>query len=91
MHEVPITLKSVLADWIDIDRAAYGAGVALGLIDPNVSPFGTRAKHVFWSNHSVGTFLVRLLDDLVTLGIVEKRHEPDLQYRWNRGFRGSWE
>jgi hypothetical protein len=27
----------------------------------------------------------------VAAGVLEKRDEPDFQYRWNPAFRGSWE
>jgi len=80
------TLKNALADWTDVDVAAYGAAIALGVMDAS----DVNTKHVFWSDHDVGILLVALLDNLVSLEIVERRPEPDLQYRWNVAFRGSW-
>ncbi len=53
--------------------------------------FQTRAKHVFWSTNPVGNMLYAMLDQMVAVGILEKRDEPDFQYRWNPSFRGSWE
>jgi hypothetical protein len=35
--------------------------------------------------------LGHILEELVQEGILEKRDEPDYQYRWNPAFRGSWE
>jgi hypothetical protein len=85
------TLKAALQDWTDWDGAGYSIAVALGLIDPQVSPFQTRAKHVFWSDHAVGSTLLQFLEALASLGVLERRDEPDVQYRWNRAYRGTWE
>jgi hypothetical protein len=54
-------------------------------------PIFGRAKHVFWSDHPIGNALYRMLDELVGVGVLEKRDEPDTQYRWNPTFQGSWE
>jgi hypothetical protein len=85
------TLKAALQDWTDWDGAGYSMAVALGLIDPGLSPFSTKAKHVFWSNNAVGNALHQFLDALVSLGVLERRDEPDRQYRRNRAYRGTWE
>jgi len=85
------TLRTALEEWTDWDGAAYALAVALGLIDPQQAPFATKAKHVFWSNHPVGTMLYDMLDRLVALGAILRRDEPDKQYRWNREYRGTWE
>lgn len=86
-----VTLKERLQDWTDIDFAGYHVTVVLGLIDPEQAPFSTRAKHVFWSVHPVGDLAVKLLDEMTALGILEKRDEPDFQYRWNKTYKGTWE
>jgi hypothetical protein len=75
-----------IADW---DVAAYHLGNCLGLM-PDAAPFGG-AKGVFWSNHPIGGMLYAMLDRLVEQGVLERRDEPDIQYRWNPEFRGSWE
>jgi hypothetical protein len=83
------SLREALSDWTDWDWAGYKLGICLGLMPPEPT-FG-RAKHVFWSNHPVGNVLYRMLDELVALSVLEKRDEPDIQYRWNPAFQGSWE
>ena len=85
-----MTLKEGLADWTDWDIAAYRLANALGLISEDV-PFATKSKHVFWTNNSIGNGLAEILDQFVALGVIERREEPDWQYRWNSGFRGTWE
>jgi hypothetical protein len=45
----------------------------------------------FWTNNKVGNSLSQMLDLLVNIGILEKRDEPDFQYRWNPVFKGTWE
>jgi hypothetical protein len=86
-----MSLRERLNDWTDIDCAAYELGCALSLIGEARSPFQTRAKHVFWSSHPVGETLYQMLEMLADLGILQKRDEPELQYRWNPTFKGSWE
>lgn len=83
------TFKDRINDWTDWDGAAYSLGICLGLM-PDVSGWGA-AKHVFWSNHPVGVLLHSMLNQMVELGILERRDEPDIQYRWNSTFSGSWE
>jgi hypothetical protein len=39
----------------------------------------------------MGNTLFAMLDQLVKQGVLEKRDEPDIQYRWNAAFRGGWE
>lgn len=34
--------------------------------------------------------LYSILDQMVALGVLETRDEPDKQFRWNAAFRGSW-
>jgi hypothetical protein len=83
------TLREALSDWSDWDSASYSLGICLGLM-PDEPAFG-RAKSVFWPNHEIGRMLYNMLDQLVAAGVLEKRDEPDFQYRWNPAFRGSWE
>jgi len=81
-------LKDLLVDWTDIDVAAYQLALCLGLMSANIN-LG-KAKHVFWSNNPIGNMLYRILEELVQEKILEKRDEPDYQYRWNANFIGSW-
>ncbi|HZF54818.1 MAG TPA: hypothetical protein VE093_39485 [Polyangiaceae bacterium] len=85
------TLKETLREWTDVDVAQYSVAAVLGLIDPAISPFATRAKHVFWTDNPVGNVLYELLQTLVSLGVLERREDPDIQYRWNAAYRGTWE
>lgn len=81
------TLKDSLHDWTDIEVAAYWLSQSLGLMSPDV---GSKAKHVFWSNNPVGNTLYGILHKLAEIHVLEYRDEPDHQFRWNGGFRGSW-
>ena len=83
------TLKESISDWTDGDWAAYRLGICIGLM-PDAAAFGA-AKHVFWSNHPVGEMLYAMLDRFVEQGVLERRDEPDVQYRWSPAFRRSWE
>jgi hypothetical protein len=35
--------------------------------------------------------LYEMLKKLVAAGVLERRDEPDIQYRWSPAFVGSWE
>jgi hypothetical protein len=84
-----VSLREALADWTDWDGAGHALGVCLGLMP--AEPGWGRTKHVFWARHPVGDRLYRMLEDMVAVGILERREEPDFQFRWNPGFKGSWE
>jgi hypothetical protein len=84
------TLKDSLSEWQDFDGAAHELANCLGLMDESVD-FATDAKHVYWSANPVGTALNQCLQELSKAGILEFRDEPDVQYRWNLSFKGSWE
>ncbi len=83
-------LKQMIEDWTDMDGAQYALALSLGLMDESVN-ICTDAKHVFWTDNPIVSLLDRMLDDMVSVGILLKRSEPDFQYRWNPHFRGSWE
>jgi hypothetical protein len=85
------SFPEVLRDWLDWDSTAYRLAITLGLMKHEPGLFQGPAKHVFWSNNPVGNMLYGMLDQMVAVGILEKRDEPDIQYRWNPSFRGSWE
>lgn len=80
-----------IKEWTDCDGVEYDFMVMLGLIDPVVSPFGSKSKHVFWSANDVGTAVHEMIETLVKLGMLERRDDPDLQYRWNQCYHGTWE
>jgi len=44
-------------------------------------------KWIYWSENSLGTMLHSTLERLSDLGVLEKREEPDLQYRWCSAYR----
>ncbi len=78
---------AALRDWTDIDFAAHELAKSLGVM-PLRSTIND-AKWVYWTNNPLGDELVILLDRLVNLGFLEKREEPDLQYRVDETFPGK--
>jgi len=90
-----MTLATCLADWTDADVAAHALARCLGVL-PDMSSVRD-AKWVHWSSNPLGSELIALLDRLATLGFLERRDEPDLQYRVVPQFRdnlqiqGIWE
>ena len=85
-----MNLRTELGEWVDWDIAAYYLAQSLGMMDEKVS-FATDAKHVFWADNPIGNTLQSILNELVSCRVLERRDEPDIQYRWNPEFKGSWE
>jgi hypothetical protein len=81
------SLKTALADWTDIDIAQYQLGICLNMISSDV-PFNS-VKHIFWSDNQIGNALAKMLDTLAEAHVLEKRDEPDFQYRWNENFKNN--
>jgi len=79
-----MTLAALLRDWTDTDAAEHALAKILGVMPPRSHM--RDAKWVYWSNSSLGNELHALLDRLTNLGFLERRDEPDLQYRLNENF-----
>jgi hypothetical protein len=82
-------LKENLAEWKDWDITEYYLGQCLSLFSVETSFSAT--KHVFWADNPIGNALQEVMSKLVEIGVLEERDEPDIQYRWNPNFVGSWE
>ncbi|MEP3890392.1 MAG: hypothetical protein ABJN69_07980 [Hellea sp.] len=86
-------LRQSLETWTEIDVAAFHAGAALGIIPPpsdgeSIYSFGDK-KWIFWTENPLGNMLFDLLENMVTLNILEKHKGDDHLYRWNTRF--EWE
>ena len=79
------TLRVTLADWTDIDASAHVLAQCLGIMPSGLGM--NEAKWVYWSDNPLGNLLYGTLERLLELGALEKREEPDLQYRWRSGYR----
>ena len=85
------SLRHTLKDWTEIDVTAFHAGVALGIIPPlsdekEIYNFGGK-KWIFWTENPLGTLLFELLENLVSLNILEKHENDDQLFRWNSSFK----
>jgi len=80
-------LPAVLAEWTDWDVSAHALAQALGVF-PLDAPMRD-AKSVYWSSSPLGSSLSSMLEELAQVGILQKREEPDIQYRWSTTFRAS--
>jgi hypothetical protein len=79
------TLRVALADWTEFDATAHMLAQCLGIMPSQLEM--KDAKWVYWSENPLGTMLFSTLERLVELGVLEKREEPDLQYRWCSTYR----
>ncbi|MFJ2931354.1 hypothetical protein ACIO8G_01140 [Streptomyces sp. NPDC087219] len=74
-------LSEGLTDWTDWDGAAFVAGRSLGIFGESVT--FTQVKSVFWTDNPLGDALHEVLVQLVAAGVLERREEPDEQFRWS--------
>ena len=79
-----MTLRESLADWSDWDVAAFALGVSIGLFSEWTNG-PLPHKGIFWSANPIGDALHEALNALVRGGVLERREEPDVQYRWRAG------
>jgi hypothetical protein len=79
------TLRVALANWTDFDASAHMLAQCLGIMPPQLQM--RDVKWIYWSENPLGTMLHSTLERLSELGVLEKREEPDLQYRWNSDHR----
>ncbi|MFD9635355.1 hypothetical protein, partial [Streptomyces violascens] len=75
-----VDLSERLAEWTDWDGAAFLVGSSLGMFGE--SETFTKAKAVFWTDNPMGNALHEVLLQLVAAGVLERREEPDEQFRW---------
>ena len=68
-----------MADWEDWDCAAYALGRKLGLFENRTF---REVKGMFWTDNDLGNGLHDALLALVRAGVLERRDEPDEQFRW---------
>ena len=78
------TLRIALTDWTDFDMSAHVLAQCLGIMPAGLGM--NEAKWVYWSDNPLGNLLYGTLERLLELGALEKREEPDLQYRWCSGY-----
>lgn len=87
------SLKERLADWRDWDGASFELGACLGFWMDFGAPHGIDPWHgvkgVMWSNNPLGNSLANFLEALVEAGVLEKREEPDIAFRWNPNYQGD--
>jgi len=76
---VAVNLAERLPDWTDWDGAAFKLGQALGCFGEG--DFAA-VKGVFWTDNRLGNGLHQALIALVEAGLLDRREEPDEQFRW---------
>ena len=76
-----MSLREDLSKWSDWDGAKAALAEHLGLID-TAEDFGGR-KEIFWSNNPVGNALMDCLNRLTDAEVLDRRDEPDIQFRWS--------
>ena len=75
-----------LEDWQDVDITQFRLGIAIGVFSPSAA-FPTEVKPILWTDNPIGNMLYRMLELMVVGGVLQRRDEPDIQYRWNPEFK----
>lgn len=85
------SLKERLTGWRDWDITSYELGVCLGFWPDFGAPPGedcwNGVKGIMWSDNPLGNALSNFIDELVIVGMLERRRGPDVSYRWNPNYK----
>jgi hypothetical protein len=81
-HLIVAHLAADLREWTHWDVAAHALGRVLGLFEGK--PFPT-VQEVFWTDNDLGNGLHDALLALARGGVLDRRNEPDEQFRWRGG------
>ena len=74
-------LKESMREWMDVDMAQHELAKCLGVFGLHTEM--RHYKSVYWCNNDWGNELYEILLKLASLGLLEHREEPDIQFRWN--------
>jgi hypothetical protein len=91
------SLQERLAGWVSWDLAIYTTGACLGFWPEFGAPVDVEGYHdawngvkgVIWSANPLGDALAYFLEALVVEGCLERRDEPDIEFRWNPNYKGE--
>jgi hypothetical protein len=93
MKQSNASLKERLSDWTSWDIAMYHIGTCLGFWPEFGAPYNYDqwhgAKGVIWSGNPLGDALSNFIVALSEEGCLERRDEPDIEYRWNPNYKGG--
>lgn len=89
------SLQERLTGWREWDIAMYEVGACLGFWPEFGAPPGEDQWHgtkgVMWSANPLGDTLSDFIISLTKAGVLERRDEPDIEYRWNPNYKGMEE
>ncbi|MFI1582809.1 hypothetical protein [Embleya sp. NPDC020630] len=75
-------LSESLTNWLEYDSALLEVGLALGFFGPRNHP--QQHSHMFKTNNPLCTALTHILEQLVDIGVVERRDGPtDVEFCWS--------
>ena len=87
------SLQERLSGWTSWDIAMYHIGACLGFWPEFGAPYDHDSWHgvkgVIWSGNPLGDALSNFIVALSEEGCLERREEPDIEYRWNPNYKGE--
>lgn len=91
MNKSNATLKERLTGWTNWDISIYTLGACLGFWPDFGAPVGEDLWHgvksIIWSGNPLGDAMATYLDALVKANMLERRNEPNIEYRWNPEYK----
>lgn len=82
LEAVDKRLSATMREWTDWDVAGFYLGVSLGIWSASSQVWFREAKGIMWTSGPLGELLSNTLIGLAEAGVLEKRDEPDDQFRW---------
>lgn len=91
------SLQERLSGWTSWDLALYHLGACLGFWPEFGAPGDATGpfdpwhgiKGVIWSANALGDAMSDFVVALNKAGVLERRDEPDIEYRWNPNYKGE--
>lgn len=91
------SLQERLAGWTSWDGAMYHLGACLGFWPEFGAPGDATGpfdpwhgvKGIIWSVNPLGDAIGQFLEALAKEGCLERREEPDIEFRWNPNYKGE--
>ena len=91
------SLQERLAGWTSWDLTLFHLGACLGFWPEFGAPGDATGqfdpwhgvKSVIWSANPLGDAMSNFIVALLEVGALERRDEPDIEYRWNPNYKGE--
>ncbi len=74
-------LRDELQTWVNADKASHILGRDIGVFDGTLNLY----RLTLFMPTPISTALYKMLNELVTAGVLERRDDPEIEFRWVQG------